>query len=189
MKRVLIALLLCTSAALAQENKQSQADAVMAGYIEAAKPVAEHRRLMELVGPWKVTTTLWFDPAAAPQVSAGSGTGRMILGGRFLQLDTTVSGAIPADHLTIFGFDRRTNDYTLVGFDTLGTYYITAAGKHDEARNGIVFHGSYLQPPAGTEQKYHFVWQTLSSREHVLTLYFAIGGKDVRVAETRLERK
>lgn len=189
MKRVLIALLLCVPMTAQETPKKSEADAMMEMYVEAAKPVAEHKRLHELAGPWKVTTSLWFEPDAPAHTATGTGVGKLILGGRFLQLDKSVSGAMNEEAMTIFGFDRRTNDFTLIGFDTLGTYYITAAGKHDEARKGVVFHGSYLQPPGNTEQKYHFVWQKLSDREHLLTLYFTMGTKDVRVAETRLERK
>lgn len=182
MKTMLMVLLLCASPLAAQE--------ALDFYIENARPVAEHKRLAQLVGPWKVTTKLWFDPAEEPKTATGKGTGKMILGGRFLQLDTSVKGGgIDSEALTIFGFDRRTSEFTLIGFDTLGTYYITAAGKPDETRNGIVLAGSYLQPPSNTEQKYSFVWTTPSEREHLLILYFVIGGKDVRVAETRLVRE
>lgn len=188
MKRLLVALLLATIPAAAHEPKKSEAEAMMDFYIEQAKPVAAHQRLAELAGPWKITTRLWFDPSGEPQTASGTGSGRMILGGRFLQLDTAVGGAFAAETLTILGFDRRTDDYTLVGYDTLGTYYITAAGKYDPAQKAVVLHGSYAQPPSGNEQKYRFAWSTLSPREHLLTLYFTMGGKEVRVAETRFHR-
>lgn len=193
MNKMLAALLLCAAPLVAQEPKkptQAEIDAMMAFYVESAKPVAEHKRLAEMVGPWKVTTKLWFDPAGEPNTATGRGTGKLILGGRFLSLETTVKGGgIDSEALTLFGFDRRTSDYTLVGLDTLGTYYITAAGKPDAARKGVVLSGSYLQPPANTEQKYLFVWTIPSEREHLLTLYFVIGGSEVRIAETRLVRE
>ena len=157
-------------------------------YVEQAKPVAEHQRLTELAGTWKVTTKLWFDPAGAPKVGSGRGTGKMILGGRFLSFETNLKGDFPQDSLSIFGFDRRTSEFTLVGYDTLGTYYITAAGKHDDAQKGIVLDGSYAQPPSGQEQKYRFVWTRPTANEHLMTLYFLINGKEERVAETRMMR-
>jgi hypothetical protein len=190
MKRIIVALLFATVAVAQEKEKpKSATEQMMDFYIESAKPVAEHERLSALTGPWKVTTTLWFDPAGEPQRSAGTATGKMILGGRFLQIDADTKGAFGSESLTIIGFDRRTSEYTLVGFDTLGTYWISAAGKYDQAEKGVVLAGSYAQPPSGQMQAYRFVWTTPHEREHLLTLYFAMGGKDVRVAETRYTRK
>jgi hypothetical protein len=170
------------------EKKKSEADAVMEYYAEQAKPVAEHKRLAELAGPWKTKSNLWFGSGDPVNVS-GSASGKMILGGRFLELHATAKEPLHLEAITLMGFDRRTGEYTLIGLDTGGTYYITAAGKWDEAKKAVVMHGSYLQPPANTEQKYHFVWATPSPREHVLTLFFNMSGKDVQVAETRYTRE
>jgi Protein of unknown function (DUF1579) len=188
---VIAAVLLVAAGAFAQtaeEKKKAEAD-LMQFYVDQAKPVAEHDRLRELTGPWKITTKLWFDPSGEAETWSGTGSGKMILGGRFLQIDTdTRTGPFAVESLTILGFDRRTGEYTMTGIDTLGTYSITAAGKWDEARKGVVLNGSYLQPPQMTQQKYQFLWTKLSEKEHLLTLYFDMNGKDVRVAETRYAR-
>jgi hypothetical protein len=189
MKKMMVGCLFVAMSAFAQDaTKKSDADAMMQMYIESAKPVAEHKRLAELSGPWKVTTKLWFDPAGEPQTATGTGVGRMILGGRFLEMTTDLKGALESESLTLYGFDRRTNDYTMIGIDTLGTYSISAAGKYDESQKGVVLRGSYAQPPTGQEQKYWFLWTRASENEHLLMLYFVMNGKDVRVAETRLVR-
>lgn len=189
MKRFTSIALLCAVSLFAQDPpKQGGVDAMLEMYIEAAKPVDEHRQLAEFVGPWKVTTKLWFDPSAKPKTSTGTATGRKILGGRFVQIDADVKGDFDTQSLTILGFDRRTSEFTLVGFDDLGTYSITAAGRHDSARGGVVLNGSYAQPPAMHEQKYRFVWTRPSVHEQLLTLYFLIDGNEQRVAETRFVR-
>lgn len=186
---VLLSLLAFAAGAQEGEKKKTEAEAMIEYYIESAKPVAEHKRLLEMTGPWKTSSKLWFGPGD-PMIASGTASGQMILGGRFLQLEGSVKdGPMPMQHLTLVGFDRRTSEYTLVGFDTGGTYYITAAGKWDDAKKGLVLHGSYLQPPANTEQKYYFVWTMPSPREHVMTMYFVMGGKDVQIAETRYTRE
>jgi len=189
MKRLLVVLMLTAFTVTAQEaeKKKSEGDAMMEYYIEQAKPVEEHKRLAELAGPWKATSTMWFGDTA--QSSKGNATGRMILGGRFLELGADMRGELNAEFLTLMGFDRRTGDYTMVGFDTVGTYYITAAGKYDAAKKAVTLHGSYLQQPANVMQPYYFVWTNPNPREHLMTLYFTMGGKDVRVAETRYVRE
>jgi len=188
MKKLLVALILTALTVSAQDPpKKSEADAMMEYYIDQAKPVKEHERVAALAGPWKTTSTFWFGGDA--MTSSGSGSGQMILGGRFLKLDAHTTGQYSTEYLTMLGYDRRTGEYTMVGFDTLGTYYITAAGKYDEAKKAVVLHGSYLQPPANQEQKYYFVWTTPNPREHVMNLYFTMGGKDVRIAETKYTRE
>lgn len=169
---------------------QSEEEKMMAMYMEMARPVAEHKKLESLAGDWQATTKFWFGPAGEPQRYTGTARNRMILGGRFLQSDVRQKrGDMSMESLTLYGFDRRTSEYTLVGYDTLGTYYITAAGKPDSARGGVVLNGTYLQPPALTEQRYTFVWTEKSANEHVFTLYFlGADGKDMRVAETSFTR-
>lgn len=187
MKRVLAVVILTAFAAAGGEKapeKKGDADPMKA-FIEAARPVEEHKRLAELVGPWKMTTTFWLDGATL--TGAGMASGRMTLGGRYLHLDGKISGGINAESLLILGFDRRTSDYTMIGLDTLGTYYITAAGKYDPAKKGVVLGGSYASP-MGEPQAYYFLWTTPSPREHVITFYLPKEGEPTRVSETRFTR-
>lgn len=189
MKRLLVALVIAVPL-IAEEPKKVSSDAMMEMYADMARPVSEHAKLRELTGKWNMTTKLWFNPAEPPRTASGTATGRLILGGRFLELTGSLKGGgVDADSVTLFGFDRRTSDYTMVGLDTLGTYYITAAGKYDDAAKGIALDGSYLMPPANQEQKYRFVWRSDSPDEHVLVLHFDVpGGKPMLVAETILKR-
>ena len=190
--RVVISILLSTILAVAagaQDKKKSDSEAMMEMYVELAKPVASHDRLRTFVGRWNVISKMWMSPGEAPLTANGTATGRMILGGRFLQLDTSLAGPFGAESLTILGFDRRTNDYTMVGYDTLGTYYITAAGKHDATRNALVLDGSYAQPPHGGMQSYRFVLEQPRATEHRMRLYFAMpDGKDTLVNEVVMTR-
>jgi len=189
MKTWTMVFLLAAVGATAQDApKQSAAEAMMAQALEAAKPVAEHQLLAELSGAWKVMSRFWFDPSQEPLTATGTASGAMILGGRFLQLNTKMSGGLGGEAMSLFGFDRRTSEYTLIGVDTHGTYSISAAGKQDDARKGIVLHGNYADPSDGSEQKFRFVLGKPSANEHLLTLYFVKNGQDVRVAETRFAR-
>lgn len=190
MKRLLIAILIAVPLLGQESKKADSAEAMVEMYVEMAKPVPEHLKLRELSGRWTMTTKLWFNPSEPPRVASGTASGRLILGGRFLQLDATVKGGgIGADSVTLLGFDRRTNDYTMIGLDTLGTYYITAAGKYDAGAKGILLDGSYAMPPTGQDQMYRFTWRTDSPDEHVLLLHFDVrGGTPMLVAETRLKR-
>jgi hypothetical protein len=189
MKTVLLLVMIAAAPLLADDRKKSESEAVMQMYIDLAKPVASHERLRAFEGKWNVTSRMWMSPGEAPLSAQGTATGRMILGGRFLQLDTAIGGPFAMDSLTILGFDRRTSDYTMVGYDTLGTYYITAAGKHDGEQNALVLNGSYAQPPHGVMQSYRFVLDQPRKNEHRMRLYFAMAdGKDLLVNEVVMTR-
>jgi hypothetical protein len=62
----------------------------------------------------------------------------------------------PVESVTLFGYDRRHEHYTMVGFDTMGTYYITAAGTYDEATRTLSLHGTDDDPVMGVVQDYTF---------------------------------
>ncbi|HEX6177901.1 MAG TPA: DUF1579 family protein [Thermoanaerobaculia bacterium] len=190
MKRQLVPLVLIIVAfPLAAQEKKTAADDVMQAYIEAAKPVVQHERLRSLSGKWNMTMRFWMDPSQPPMTMNGTAIAKSVLGGRFLQLEGVTEAPLPSESITMMGFDRRTNEYTLVGFDTLGTYYITAAGKEDAAAKAIVLRGTYKQPPSMKEQSYRFVWSSPSADEHLLRLFFALpDGKDMLVAETQYTR-
>ena len=82
----------------------------------------------------------------------GTTTNRMILGGRFLVSEHTSTiaagamGDIKMDAMSIYGFDRRTNEYTIVELDSMGTYWVTAAGAPREDKS-IVMSGETARRP------------------------------------------
>lgn len=129
-----------------------------------ARPGPEHERLQGLEGTWELTARWWMGPDAEPVEVTGTGTNRMILDGRFLEMHSELSGnpyfrdedgtPTPMESRVVYGFDRRSDEYTLVGFDTLGTYYVTAAGTWDRGRNTITLHGEDEDPALGVKQKY-----------------------------------
>jgi hypothetical protein len=191
---VILVMALSVVAARAAEAPKKQAplpspDAMLAAYDAASKPVAAHKKLLELTGSWTMEVKLWLDPSQPPQIYPGAATGRMILGGRFLQMSAMAKGKLPVESLGIWGFDTRTSQYTMTGYDTMGTYSISAAGKYDPAKKAIVLEGSYLAPPENLPQKYRFLLTSPKSNERLLTLLFLMpNGTEVKVAETRYTR-
>jgi len=108
----------------------------------------------------------------------------MGLGGRFLisegsSNNPTGIGEPTVEVLSIYGFDRRTNEYTVVGFDTMGTYYVTAAGTREP--DGLMrMRGETLEIEAGTKEtrRYDMTLRVVDRDTYVTEIVFRFPDRD-----------
>lgn len=170
-------------AASGQEPPDS---AAMAHMMELAQPGPEHERLEALVGTWDVT----FRSPMPEMTFTATAENRMILGGRFLasEVSGTVNG-MPAEALTIMGFDRGPGVYTAVGFDTFGTFYVTGAGPWNEAERRAALAGAYEDPVTGHAHVYEFVWTVPAPDRYTWSVVFLDGGTRQTVMEGDYRRR
>jgi len=174
------AALLVTLPALAEEEsvpRQATPDPSeaerMALMMELGKPGPEHEMLASLAGTWQETVKMWAAPGMEPMTASGRCTNRMILGGRFLRSECrSEDGPIRVESLILYGFDRRRGEYTMVGYDTMGTYYITADGPWDEEREAIVMSGEDEDPVAGFVQRYDLVLRPDGDDRYITEVIF-----------------
>lgn len=152
------------------QKMQEQAMAEMA-------PVKEHERLAGLAGSWKMKVSFNPEPGAPKITSEGKAEAKMVLGGRFLKLESSGEMmGIPVESLTMFGFDRRFGKYTLVGYDTMGTYYVEAAGAFDEATSSMTLSGTNYETTLKQDLPFRFVVKLVGSDEWHQTLVFDMPG-------------
>ena len=183
---ILLATLGAVAGSLAAQEPPDSAQVAQAALLaELATPGPEHRRLAGLEGAWDVEVRIPSAGTSAP----GRATNRMILGGRFLTTRVTATiGGVATESLTIIGFDRGPGVYTAVGFDTFGTFYVTAAGPWDAERNRVVMRGAYDDPVTGHQHDYEFLL-TFDSPDHFTwTVVFLEGGQRMPVAEVDYRR-
>lgn len=162
-------ILLLTTIVHAQELTPEQMDEMMA----LAQPGPEHKMLEELVGTWEQTIKFWMKPGAEPSEMNGKSVNTMILGGRFLQSNVTSGeGEMKMEGLNLMGFDRRHKHFTTIGFDTWGTYFVTAAGPYNEETKSIVMYGEDEEPTAGITQKYDIIVRLVDDDTYVTEVVF-----------------
>lgn len=166
--------LVFVAAAAAQERKPTPEEMarVQAAMMEAMQPGDEHRRLARLAGEWDQEVRIWSTPGAEPVTSQGRVENRMILGGRFLMSEGTAGeGAKQVGSLTILGFDRRHGLYTAAGYDTWGTYHVSAQGGWNAERGAIVLSGSDVVTEDHT-QAWDFVLREIDSNTYTWEVIF-----------------
>lgn len=150
--------------------------ATMQEMMRLAQPGPEHELLAERAGDWETSVSVRMMPGAEPMRTSGRATSRTILGGRYLQVvsNGTMMGQ-PFESRSILGFDRRHEEYTIIGLDTMGTYWVTGKGQRDE--DGVIrMHGEDLDPTG--KQVYTFELEILNEDEHVFRVLFSeLGGR------------
>ena len=154
--------------ATAQEMTPEMMQAAMA----AAMPGPEHDRLAILAGEWDMDITFAVAPGQTQRVT-GVAHNRMILGGRFLVSDARANEPLMGQIIessTIYGYDRRAKEYTLIGLDTFGTYYVTAAGSGTGQR--VVMPGRVVDPTSGREERYDMLLEWVDADEYVTEIRF-----------------
>jgi hypothetical protein len=162
-------IILSLNFAYGQELTPGQMEEMMA----LAQPGPEHKMLEKMVGTWEQTVKFWMKPGTEPAEMKGKAVNKMILGGRFLQSNMSGGeGEMKMEGLNLMGYDRRHKHFTTVGFDTWGTYYVTAAGQYDEKTKSIVMYGEDEEPTAGITQKYDIIVRFIDDDTFVSEIVF-----------------
>ena len=145
--------------------------------MQLAQPGPEHEIIAKMAGDWTVASKMWMAPDQKPMEMTIDSHAEMVLGGRFLK--STAKGSfkmmgmeIPVESIGFFGYDRRNEVYTNVGFDTMGTYFITAEGTRDPETGVITVSGSDHDETFGITQEYRFEYTPISDDEFTVDLYF-----------------
>ncbi len=175
MSRVLAAVVVTLSAAApAAAQMEQPTPEQMQAAMAAMQPGPEHERLAGLVGEWDVELSYSMGPDFSQTIRATS-TVSSILGGRFIVVDMKspeMMMGMPIETKTIYGYDRRTGDYTILGLDTFGTYWVHGAGKGDVTTNPIVMPGSHVDPLTGRNEQYEFILRIIDTNTNESEIVF-----------------
>jgi hypothetical protein len=164
--------------------------AIMAKMTAFATPGPDHKVLDACVGKWTTHVKIWMDPAAPATESDGTGEGKWIMGGRYLQEDFkgTVMGQ-PFEGMGITGFDNMKKAYVGTWIDNFGTGIMTSEGTYDAAKKTI---SCTSQCPDATMTKYvssRMVSTLIDANTHKLEMFAPDkSGKEYRSMEITYTR-
>ena len=139
----------------------------------AAQPGEEHALMATLAGEWDQVLRLTPAPGAEVMTMEGIATSVMVLGGRFLQTESTLHlPGVEGGSLSLLGCDRRSDEFNTVGMDTEGTYWVTATGTYDEEARIITMSGEDYDPIFGHLQEYEFRMRLVDDDIYVTEIWF-----------------
>ena len=135
-----------------------------------------------MLRPYMMSPKLLLVPQFLFTQMKGKSVNKMILDGRFLQSNVTGGeGEMKMEGLNLMCYDRRHKKFTTVGFDTLGTYYVTGNGPYDDKTKSIVMYGEDEEPTLGMKQKYDIIVRFIDDDTYLSEIVF----KDSRTPDQK----
>lgn len=185
----LVALATPATPAAAQEGDAEMA-AMMEAYEEAGTPGEVHDALARMTGEWETTVKFWMDPSAEPDVSRGTMTSRMVMGGRFLEeeMDSEFMGQQFRGR-ALTGYDNVEGECNAVWIDNMSTAIYHYTGSVNGAGDRIELKGEYTDAATGEHVKTRSVREVVSKDRMVETIYEIRDGVESRTMEITYTRK
>lgn len=179
--------------ALAQRKiKEEKPDfqTVMEVWQKLAIPGAPHKLLARMAGTWSATMKSWMEPDKPPVESTGTSESKMILGGRYLQMDYTgdMMGS-PFTGLGTTGYDNHTKKYVSTWIDSMGTAILFFEGTGSKDGRTITQECRYDDPVKGP-MKWRSVTRIVDDNTHEFEMYGTDrSGKEEKMMEITYTRK
>lgn len=184
--------LLAAGAALAQDSAAPSDDqqAIMEAYQRAATPGPQHAVLAKMAGEFTLTLKMFNEPGAEPEVSTGTSSRRMILGGRYLEetVHSSVMGQ-PFEGRGLTGYDNVTRSWWGSWIDTMSTAIMITGGAWDEETGVGTFEGEFNDPVTGELQSSRSVIRRLPNGDELMEMYMTTAVGEAKSMEILYQRR
>lgn len=178
--------------AVAQDPAPSaEHQAMMEAYQRAATPGSQHASLAKMAGDFSLTVKSYMEPGAEPEVSTGTATRKLILGGRYLEevVQASMMGqAFEGRGLT--GYDNVSGEWWGTWVDSMSTGVMVTKGEWDDAAGVGDFTGEYNDAVTGKVQTARMTSRRLPNGGEVMEMYMpGPGGGEVKAMEIVYTRR
>ncbi len=173
---------------------QAQDDDVMRRVLDLTLPGPEHAIIERLAGSWDVELRTWSEAGSPPLLTTGTAEHVMVLEGRFLDMRLACGeGELFSASNMMLGFDRRTEEYHLLVFDTWGTHYLVVKGHFSTDQSSFIFTGSDFDPKQDLIVKYVVRLRLIGENNAVLQMavedFPHVREKEFTIIEQRYTRR
>lgn len=188
MKSILLVLALVSTSAFAasETGTKKPMDPKMEAWMKAATPGEEHKALSMMAGNWKYTMKWWETADGKPMESKGTSTGKMIMGGRFLEQEMKgKSMGMPFQGKATMGYDNVKKIFETTWIDNMGTGISKGTATWDAATKTWTETGTLADPMSPTGNKdYRSVTKIVDKNTYTMEMYSkGEDGKEFKMME------
>ena len=191
----LLLMALASTPAFARQDSSTEAPSLHDAQVlvmEGTKPLPEHDRIRAFIGSWDYSMLVTMPDVPAMRAE-GTARGSELLGGRFVQLESTSSETPHVSSLHIFGYDGREGreSYFDLTLDTLGQYFTQTHGLWNETSASLELRGEEMDSFTGLPQRFRQVYSFLSGDTITCEFFIMPPGvtEELRVATMVYERR
>jgi len=182
--------LMAASAAVADEQKAPDMNAMMEKFEKAGTPGEPHKQLASMEGKWDTKTKSWMEPNKPPMETTGSCEQKMIMDGRFLK--QKCRGEMMGkqfEGMGLTGYDNTTKKYTSTWMDNMSTALHVMEGSASDAKT-INQEGEYTCPIRG-HMKLRSVMKIVDNNTNIFEMYGTDdkSGQETKMMEITYTRK
>jgi len=170
-------------------------EAAMQRCMEFGTPGPQHAHLAKYAGDWNLTTKMWMEPNAEPEVNTATATSKTIMDGRFLV--EKVSGnwefngeVAPFEGMAIMGFDNHKKEFFSLWIDNFSTGVMQEWGDMHDNGNTITTFGSMYNPMIGSVVETKSITKVVDANTRSLEMWMpGPDGKMFKHMEITYKRK
>jgi hypothetical protein len=168
----------------------AEQQALMEAYMRAATPGPQHASLAKMAGEFTLTVKSYHEPGAAPEVSTGTASRKLILGGRYLEevVKGTMMGQ-PFEGRGISGYDNVSGEWWGTWIDTMSTGIMISRGEWDDAAGVGSFTGEFNDAVTGKVQTSRMTSRRLPNGDEVMEMYMPTPDGEVKAMEILYKRR
>ena len=163
----------------------------MENWMKYSTPGLPHHFLAKQKGDWDVAVKMWMQPGAPPSESEWMAHGKMILGGRYLQIQYKgMMMGMQYEAITTTAFDNHLKSFITSWIDNMGTGVYQGRGILDSTGKVLTETGEMYDPMMGHNMDMKTV-TTLTSRDHFTVVMFHSipGSEEMKSMEMVFTRK
>jgi hypothetical protein len=164
---------------------------MMKRWMDYMTPGKAHQMMAAWNGTWNTEITMWQAPGAPPQVSKGTTTNKMVLGGRYQQsVNSATMMGQPFEGISTLAYDNDRKKYLSTWIDNMGTGIMNGEGNWDEASKSLTVSGKMWDCTRKMDCNFREVLKDVDADHQTMEMY-APGpdGKEFKTMEIKYTRK
>ncbi len=171
-----------------EPEMSEEEQAMMQAWQESMQTGPEHEWLAARAGEYDTEIKTWMDPSGEPEVSQGTSTMEMIMGGRILKEDFTGSFMGNEFHgIGYNGYDNVTGRYWGTWVDNMSTGFGSSWGERDG--DTMKMKSKFPDPMSGEMKTSRFVITWGDDGNAVMEAFEEHGGEEVRTMQITYTKK